>query len=168
MIDPVTAIAVISGTVKAIDTIAKTTKNISAIHGNLKKLSEAYCDLREYGRQEPEKPSLLKKVTQKKLTAGGEAIDQLMIERKLKEIDKDLKHRMVWGDLNFLGLDFYNKYIALRSQIQKAREREIYLKKRKQKEFIYKSKLLTALAVLLAVLGYLISILWSMIEEVSK
>lgn len=167
MIDPVTALAVISGTVKAIDTIAKTTKNISAIHGNLKKLSEAYCDLREYGRQEPEKPSLLKKATQQR-TAGGEAIDQLMIERKLKEIDKDLKHRMVWGDLNFLGLDFYNKYIALRSQIQKAREREIYLKKRKQKEFIYKSKLLTALAVLLAILGYMISFLWSMIEEASK
>ena len=41
MIDPVTALAVISGTVKAIDTIAKTTKNIGAIHSNLKKLSEA-------------------------------------------------------------------------------------------------------------------------------
>lgn len=167
MIDPVTALAVITGTVKAIDTIAKTTKNIGAIHGNLKKLSEAYCDLREYGRQEPEKPSLLKKATQQR-TAGGEAIDQLMIERRLADLDKDLKHRMVWGDLNFLGLDFYNKYIALRSQIQKQREREIYLKRRRKQELIYKSKMLTAIAVAVSLLIGLLKFLWDLLKDASS
>lgn len=165
MIDPVTALAAISFSVKAIDGIAKTTKNIGAIHENLRKLSEAYCDLREYGRQDDKKPSLLKK---KRTSAGGEAIDRLMIERRLVQVDKDLKHRMVWGDLNFLGLDFYKKYIALRSQIQKEREREIYLKRRKREQIIYQSKFLTLIVFLLSILGYLIHILWTLIEEASK
>jgi hypothetical protein len=76
---------------------------------------------------------------------------------------------MVWGDLHAVcGLDFYNKYIALRNKIQKQREQEEYLRLRKREELIHKSKMLTAITVMLFILGYLIHFLWISIQEASK
>jgi len=167
VLDPLTCLTIITGAVKAIDTVAKTTKNLTAIHGNLVKLSEAYCDLREHGRQDKKRKGIYKKIKQK--SAGQEALDHMMIEKKLKQIDSDLKKRMVWGDLHAVcGLDFYNKYIALRNKIQKQREQEEYLRLRKREELIHKSKMLTAIAVMLFILGYLIHFLWISIQEASK
>ena len=145
MLDPLTCLTIITGAVKAIDTVAKTTKNLTAIHGNLVKLSEAYCDLREHGRQDKKRKGIY------------------------KQIDADLKQRMVWGDLHAVcGLDFYNRYISLRNKIQKDREVEEYIKLRKREELIHKSKMLTAITVMLFILGYLIHFLRISIQEASK
>ena len=94
-------------------------------------------------------------------SATAEAFDHLIAQQKLKEMEKEIKHMFIWGELQHLGMDGYKELIRKRRQIKADREKQIYDQLRKRKMFfnIIKQSIIGGVAVLAS-----ISLVWWMID----
>ena len=110
------------------------------------------ADVHEHMTQNPKKPGLFEKIGFAK-SATAEAFDHLIAQQKLKEMEKEIKHMFIWGELQHLGMDGYKELIRKRRQIKADREKQIYDQLRKRKMFfnIIKQSIIGGVAVLASV-----------------
>lgn len=171
MIDPITAISAASTAFTLAKKAVAVGRDMEDMWGHLSRWASNIEDAKEYLNQEKEygssKPKVLKKLKRKSDTQ--EALDSIVLENKIKEQEKLLREFFTanwtqdWG-----GIEGYRTFIKKRREIKEKRERTLYRKMRARKDFIYKTKLGTAIAVLIAILLFLIWFLVDSIMEASK
>ena len=160
MIDPVTALALAGTAFNGIKKAVQLGKDVQDVYAQLSKWAGHVADVHEHMTQNPKKPGLFEKIGFAK-SATAEAFDHLIAQQKLKEMEKEIKHMFIWGELQHLGMDGYKELIRKTRQIKADREKQIYDQLRKRKMFfnIIKQSIIGGVAVLAS-----ISLVWWMID----
>lgn len=170
MIDPITAISAASTAFTLAKKAVSVGNDIENMMGHLGRWAKNIEDAKEYLSQEKEygssKPKVLKKLQK---SATQEALDSIVLENKIKEQEKILREFFTqnwtadWG-----GIQGYRKFLKIRRQVKESRKKELYNKMRRRKDFLYKTKMGTALVVLSGLLIYLTWFLVDAVIESSK
>ena len=170
MIDPITAISAASTCFTLAKKAIAVGNDIENMMGHLGRWAKNIEDAKEYLSQEKEygssKPKVFKKIQK---SATQEALDSIVLENKIKEQEKLLREFFTanwqsdWG-----GIEGYRTFIKKRREIKEKREQTVYRQMRKRKDFLYKTKMGTALVVLSGLLIFLIWFLIDAIIEASK
>ena len=152
MIDPVTALALAGTAFNGIKKAVQLGKDVQDVYAQLSKWAGHVAAVHEHMTQNPKKPGLFEKIGFAK-SATAEAFDHLIAQQKLKEMEKEIKHMFIWGELQHLGMDGYKELIRKRRQIKADREKQIYDQLRKRKMFfnIIKQSIIGGVAVLASV-----------------
>ena len=61
--------------------------------------------------------------------------------RKIKEMEDEIRHMFTWGALHHLGLEGYREFIGMRRKIKADREKLVYDQLRRKKKFIQTVKI---------------------------
>jgi len=170
MIDPISAISAASTCFTLAKKAIAVGNDIENMMGHLGRWAKNIEDAKEYLSQEKEygssKPKVLKKLQK---SATQEALDSIVLENKINEQEKLLREFFTnnwaapWG-----GIEGYRKFLKIRRQVRESRKKELYDKMRRRKDFLYKTKMGTALVVLSGLLIYLIWFLVDAVIESSK
>ena len=111
---------------------------------------------------------VFKKLTYKR-SATQEVFDSIVAEEKIREQEKYIREFFTanwtadWG-----GIQGYRKFIQMRRDIKKRREREVYNQMRRRKNFLYNTKMGIFIGSLSLILIYLCHFLWTAVMEASK
>lgn len=136
MIDPITALATATAVFNGIKQAVEVGREMEDIFGQLGKWAGAVADVQEWIRGEGEKkPSIFKKLTFAK-SATAEAFDIYAAQVKVRQMEEEIKHMFIWGELSHLGQDGYNEFIMMRRRIKEQREKMVYEHARRKQRFI--------------------------------
>jgi len=136
MIDPITALATATAVFNGIKQAVEVGREMEDIFGQLGKWAGAVADVQEWIRGEGEKkPSIFKKLTFSK-SATAEAFDIYAAQVKVRQMEEEIKHMFIWGELSHLGQDGYNEFIMMRRRIKEQREKMVYEHARRKQRFI--------------------------------
>ena len=170
MIDPISAISAASTCFTLAKKAIAVGNDIENMMGHLGRWAKNIEDAKEYLSQEKEygssKPKVFKKIQK---SATQEALDSIVLENKIKEQEKLLREFFTanwqsdWG-----GIEGYRTFIKKRREIKEKREQTVYRAMRARKDFLYKTKMGTALVVLSGLLIFLVWFLIDAITEASK
>ena len=169
MIDPITAISAASTAFTLAKKAVSVGNDIENMMGHLGRWAKNIEDAKEYLSQEKEYGSSKPKVLKIQKSATQEALDSIVLENKIKEQEKILREFFTqnwtadWG-----GIQGYRKFLKIRRQVKESRKKELYNKMRRRKDFLYKTKMGTALVVLSGLLIYLTWFLVDAVIESSK
>ncbi len=168
MIDPITALSAASVCYTTLKKAVAVGKDVEEIYRTLSKWAGHIEDVKEVISQEKNKPGIFKTLTYKR-SATQEVFDSIIAEEKIREQEKYIREFFTanwtadWG-----GLNGYRKFIKMRREIKKRREREVYNQMRRRKNFLYNTKMGVAVGSLVLLLIYLSHFLWTAIVEASK
>jgi hypothetical protein len=168
LIDPITALSAASVCYTTLKKAVAVGKDVEEIYRTLSKWAGHIEDVKEVISQEKNKPGIFKTLTYKR-SATQEVFDSIIAEEKIREQEKYIREFFTanwtadWG-----GLNGYRKFIKMRREIKKRREREVYNQMRRRKNFLYNTKMGVAVGSLVLLLIYLSYFLWTAIVEASK
>jgi hypothetical protein len=168
LIDPITALSAASVCYTTLKKAVAVGKDVEEIYRTLSKWAGHIEDVKEVISQEKSKPGIFKTLTYKR-SATQEVFDSIIAEEKIREQEKYIREFFTanwtadWG-----GLNGYRKFIKMRREIKKRREREVYNQMRRRKNFLYNTKMGVAVGSLVLLLIYLSHFLWTAIVEASK
>jgi hypothetical protein len=156
MIDPISALAMATAAFNGIKKAVEVGREIQDVYSQLSTWAGHVSDIQEYLNQRPKEPGLFDKIGFSK-SATAEAFDELVAKQKLKEMEEEIRHMFLYGELNHLGLDGYREFIQMRRDIKLKREKLIYDQMRRQKEFF---DLIKTIGLVTLILSIGISLLW--------
>tara|TARA_Y100000114_G_scaffold111461_1_gene105210 strand:+ start:50 stop:463 length:414 start_codon:yes stop_codon:yes gene_type:complete len=135
LIDPITALSAASVCYTTLKKAVAVGKDVEEIYKTLSKWAGHIEDVKEVISQEKSKPGIFKKLTYKRSTTQ-EVFDSIIAEEKIREQEKYIREFFTanwtadWG-----GIQGYRKFIKMRRDIKKRREREVYNSDAKKEEF---------------------------------
>jgi len=136
MIDPITALATATAVFNGLKQAVAVGREAQDIFGQLGKWAGAIADVQEWMNGEgTKKPSIFKKLTFAK-SATAEAFDTYAAQVQIRQMEAEIQHMFIWGELNHLGQDGYNEFIMLRRRVKEQREKMIYEHARRKQRFI--------------------------------
>lgn len=158
MLDPVSLLATATAVFNGLKAAVEVGREAEDVFGQLGKWAGAVADLQEWIRTEEENanrpPPLFKKLTFQK-SATAEAFDTYAAKIKVNQMEEEIRHMFLLGELWWLGKDGYNEFIMMRRGIKEKREKMVYEQIRRRKKLIRTSADAIFIAVVLA-LGALI------------
>lgn len=121
--DPVTILAVTSAAFNGVKKAIALGREAQDIYGELSKWAKHAGDLNEFisGQSKPGK-KLLGSVT-------GQAFDIMAAKSQLQQMEKEIQHMFIYGELQDLGASGYKEFILLRRKLKAERE---YAEREKQ------------------------------------
>jgi hypothetical protein len=165
MIDPVSALALATAAFNGIKKAVEIGKEVSDVYSQLSSWAGHMSDLQECISQSEKvqkKPGLFDKIGFSK-SATSEAFDMLVAKQKVKEMEEEIRHMFLYGDLNHLGMDGLRDFYQMRRKIKDDREKMIYEQARARKELFDNIKLFGIITLVVAIGG---GLLWWMIDLV--
>jgi hypothetical protein len=165
--DPITLLAAATAAFNGVKKAVEVGREISDIYSQLSSWAGHVGNLQDAirGIEEEEKnPSIWKKITFEK-SETAEAFDIYAAKQKLIEMEKEIRHMFLYGDLNHLGMDGYNEFRTMRQQVRDKRNKIFRDQKEAREKFIDDLKLYSILGV--SVLVGILS-LWFVIELLFK
>lgn len=136
--DPLTALSLATAAFQGVKKVVQAGKDAEDIYKQLSKWAGHISDLNEFINEKddkPRKPGIFEKIGFKK-SATGEAFDQIIAKRKVKEMEDEIRHMFTWGELHHLGLDGYREFIQRRRKIKEERAKLIYDQRRRKRKFL--------------------------------
>jgi len=165
MIDPVSALALATAAFNGIKKAVEIGKEVSDVYSQLSSWAGHMSDLQECISQSEKvqkKPGLFDKIGFSK-SATSEAFDMLVAKQKVKEMEEEIRHMFLYGDLQHLGMDGLRDFYQMRRKIKDDREKMIYEQARARKELFDNIKLFGIIALVVIIGG---GLLWWMIDLV--
>jgi hypothetical protein len=165
MIDPVSALALATAAFNGIKKAVEIGREVSDVYSQLSSWAGHMSDLQECISQSEKvqkKPGLFDKIGFAK-SATSEAFDMLVAKQKVKEMEEEIRHMFLYGDLNHLGMDGLRDFYQMRRKIKDDREKMIYEQARARKAFFENIKLFGIISIVILVGG---GLLWWMIDLV--
>jgi hypothetical protein len=165
MIDPVSALALATAAFNGIKKAVEIGKEVSDVYSQLSSWAGHMSDLQECiseSEKVQKKPGLFDKIGFSK-SATSEAFDMLVAKQKVKEMEEEIRHMFLYGDLQHLGLDGLRDFYQMRRKIKEDREKMIYEQARARKNLFDAIKLYGTIALVVLIGG---SILWFMVDMV--
>jgi hypothetical protein len=135
--DPLTALSLATAAFQGVKKVVQAGKDAEDIYKQLSKWAGHISDLNEFMSDDdkPKKPGIFEKIGFAK-SATGEAFDQIIAKRKVKEMEDEIRHMFTWGELHHLGMDGYRDFILRRRKIKADREKLIYEQMRRKRKFL--------------------------------
>jgi hypothetical protein len=155
--DPITLLAAATAAFNGVKKAVEVGREISDVYSQLSSWAGHVGNLQDAmrGIEEGEKkPSIWKKITFEK-SETAEAFDIYAAKQKLIEMEKEIRHMFLYGDLNHLGLDGYNEFRRMRQEVREKRTKIFREQKEAREKFIDDLKLYLILGVsmLIGILG---------------
>lgn len=158
--DPVTLLAAATAAYEGVKKAVELGREVTDIYGQLSTWAGHVGDLRdvlEEQKREEENPSIWKKISFDKSDTAV-AFDRYAMEVKLKEMEDEIFHMFMYGDLCHLGIDGYRRFKQLRNEERDRRrhmiENQIRAKKRFLQNLLTYTVLVSAVAVAIGVVWW--------------
>lgn len=155
--DPITLLAAVTAAFNGVKKAVEIGREVSDVYSQLSSWAGHVGNLQDAirGIEEGEKkPSIWKKITFEK-SETAEAFDIYAAKQKLIEMEKEIRHMFLYGELNHLGLDGYNEFRRMRQEVREKRSKIIKDQKVSREKFIDNVKLYSIVGVtcLVGILG---------------
>ena len=136
--DPLTALSLATAAFQGVKKVVQAGKDAEDIYKQLSKWAGHISDVNEFINEKDDKPKRLgifEKIGFAK-SETGEAFDQIVAKRKVKEMEDNIRHMFVWGELHHLGLDGYRDFIQRRRKIKEERAKLIWDQRKRKRKFL--------------------------------
>jgi hypothetical protein len=165
--DPITILAAVTAAFNGVKKAVELGREVSDVYSQLSSWAGHVGTLQDAIRgieEEEKKPSIWKKITFEK-SETAEAFDIYAAKQKLIEMEKEIRHMFLYGELNHLGMDGYNEFRTMRQQVRDKRNKIFKYQKEAREKFIDDLKLYSILgvSVLVGIFG-----LWFAIDLIFK
>ena len=165
--DPITLLAAVTAAFNGVKKAVEIGREVSDVYSQLSSWAGHVGNLQDAirGIEEGEKkPSIWKKIIFEK-SETAEAFDIYAAKQKLIEMEKEIRHMFLYGDLNHLGMDGYNEFRTMRQQVRDKRNKIFREQKEAREKFVDDVKLysIVGVSMLLGILG-----LWFAITLIFK
>lgn len=147
--DPITILAAVTAAFNGVKKAVEVGREVSDIYSQLSSWAGHVGTLQEAirGIEEGEKkPSIWKKITFEK-SETAEAFDIYAAKQKLIEMEKEIRHMFLYGELNHLGLDGYNEFRRMRQEVRDKRYKILNEQKKAREKFLDNVKLFAIVGV---------------------
>jgi hypothetical protein len=164
--DPVTILAAATAAYNGVKKAVEVGREVSDIYSQLGTWAGHVGDLKnaiEGIEKSQARPSIWKKITFEK-SETAEAFDVFAAKQKMKEMEDEIFHMFMYGDLCHLGIDGYREFKQMRKDIHDKRQKMVLEQIKMRKDFIYNIKMGTVITVT-AILCVLI--IWGTIEIIA-
>jgi hypothetical protein len=161
--DPVTILAAATAAYNGVKKAVELGREVSDIYGQLGQWAGHIGDLKtciDGIEKADSKPKLFKALTFEK-SETAEAFDVFAAKQKMKEMEDEIFHMFMYGELCHLGLDGYREFKRMRQEIHDKRQKMIMDQIKLRKDFIYNIKIGSAI-IIASILSLLI--IWGTIE----
>lgn len=165
--DPITILAAVTAAFNGVKKAVELGREVSDVYSQLSSWAGHVGTLQDAirGIEEGEKkPSIWKKITFEK-SETAEAFDIYAAKQKLIEMEKEIRHMFLYGELNHLGMDGYNEFRRMRQEVRDKRFKIVNGQREARAKFIDDMKLysIVGVSVLIGILG-----LWFVMELLFK
>ena len=163
--DPVTLLAAATAAYNGVKKAVELGREVHDIYGQLSTWAGHVGNLKDAIENIEEKearPDIWKKITFEK-SETQEAFDIYAAKKKVEEMEKEIMHMFLYGDLCHLGLDGYREFKKMRQDVHEKRKKMIEYQQMEREKFIDNIKLFS-LAGICVLVGS--SLLWLMISFV--
>ena len=140
--DPVTLLAAATAAYNGVKKAVELGREVSDVYSQLSTWAGHVGDLKdaiERAENVQARPSIFKKITFEK-SDTAEAFDMFAVKQKIKEMEEEIFHMFVYGDLCHLGIDGYREFKRMREEVRAKRNTLIEQQKKAQKDFVYAIK----------------------------
>ena len=164
--DPVTILAAATAAYNGVKKAVELGREVSDIYGQLGQWAGHIGDLKtciDGIEKNDAKPKLFKALTFEK-SETAEAFDVFAAKQKMKEMEDEIFHMFMYGELCHLGIDGYREFKQMRKDIHDKRQKMVLEQIKMRKDFIYNIKMGTVITVT-AILCVLI--IWGTIEIIA-
>ena len=138
--DPVTLLATATAAFNGIKQAVRIGQEVEGVFNQLTKWADAAGQLQELinknrGDYNEKKPGLFEKIGFKQ-TETAEAFDLFAAQMRLREMETEIYHMFIYGELQHLGMEGYSQFNQLRREVRERRERTIREQVKRRKRFI--------------------------------
>lgn len=155
--DPITILAAATAAYNGVKKAVELGREVQDIYGQLSTWAGHVSDLKDaIEGLENKKPGLFEKITFDK-SDTAEAFDLYAAKQKLKEMEDEIFHMFVYGDLCHLGIDGYREFKKMRNDIREKRKKMIENQIAARKHFFItiRNSIIAAVLILIG-----ISVVW--------
>lgn len=136
MVEPITLMAAASAAFNGIKNAVKIGQEVEGVYRQLSKWADAAGQLQDFiNGEKPDKPGLFTKIGFAK-SETAEAFDVYSAQVKLREMEAEIYHMFLYGELNHLGLEGHREFVRLRREVREKREKMIRDQQLRRKRFI--------------------------------
>jgi hypothetical protein len=172
MIDPVTLLATATAAFNGIKNAVAFGQEIEGVYQQLSKWADAAGQLQEYINHNKSdtgerKLGLFEKIGFAK-SETAEAFDIIIAQQRLREMDSEIYHMFLYGELQHLGPEGYSNFIQLRREVREKRERMIRDQARRRKRFIENAFWFSLLIITLIIAFNILSWIFTLGQEAGK
>lgn len=159
--DPITILAAATAAYNGVKKAVELGREVQDIYGQLSTWAGHVSDLKDaIEGMENRKPGLFEKISFDK-SETAEAFDLYAAKQKLKEMEDEIFHMFLYGDLCHLGIDGYREFKKMRNEIREKRKMLIENQLAARRNLIHTIKLSIIAGSVLLISG---SLLWVMIQ----
>lgn len=138
--DPVSLLATATAAFNGIKHAVEIGQEVEGVYRQLSKWADAAGQLQEYINDNKSdtgevKAGLFEKIGFKQ-SETAEAFDILIAQQRLREMDTEIYHMFIYGELQHLGTEGYSNFIQLRREVREKRERMIRDQIKRRKRFL--------------------------------
>jgi hypothetical protein len=170
--DPVTLLATATAAFNGIKHAIAIGQEVEGVYRQLSKWADAAGQLQQYINENKtdtgeQKLGLFEKVKFSQ-SETSTAFDIVIAQERLREMEVDIYHMFVYGELQHLGSEGYSNFIQLRREVREKRERMIRDQARRRKRFIENLFWSTLLIITLIIAIKLFSIFYEYGKDAGK
>jgi hypothetical protein len=157
--DPITILAATTAAFEGVKKAVELGREVTDVYSQLSQWAGhvgQLKDLIEDQKRAEENPSIWKKISFKE-SETKVAFDLYAAEQKIIEMEKEVFHMFMYGDLCHLGIDGYRRFKELRNQERERRQRMISNQIEAKKRFI---KNVINSSIIIPIIVFAIWILW--------
>ena len=161
--DPITLLAAATAAYNGVKKAVELGREVHDIYGQLSTWAGHVGDLKDAieGLEKSEAtPSIWKKITFDK-SETAEAFDLYAAEQKIKEMEEEIFHMFLYGELCHLGIDGYREFKKMRNEVREKRKSMLANQLAARRNVIHNIR---NWAIALSVLGAGSILLWVMIQ----
>jgi hypothetical protein len=161
--DPITLLAAATAAYNGVKKAVELGREVHDIYGQLSTWAGHVGDLKDAieGLEKSEAtPSIWKKITFDK-SETAEAFDLYAAKQKIKEMEEEIFHMFLYGELCHLGIDGYREFKKMRNEVREKRKSMLANQLAARRNVIHNIR---NWAIALSVLGAGSILLWVMIQ----
>ena len=161
--DPITLLAAATAAYHGVKKAVELGREVHDIYGQLSTWAGHVGDLKDAieGLEKSEAtPSIWKKITFDK-SETAEAFDLYAAKQKIKEMEEEIFHMFLYGELCHLGIDGYREFKKMRNEVREKRKSMLANQMAARRNVIHNIR---NWAIALSVLGAGSILLWVMIQ----
>lgn len=163
--DPITIMAAATAAFNGVKKAVELGREVSDIYSQLSTWAGHVGDFHRTVADleiKKKKPGIFDKITFAK-SDTAEAFDMFAAKQKLIEMEKEIYHMFLYGELNHLGRDGYDEFRRMREEVRQKRNKMMLDQLAAKKDFIENIKLFGLIGIVLLIGG---SLMWIMIDYV--
>jgi len=160
--DPITIMAAATAAFNGVKKAVELGREVSDVYSQLSTwaghVGDFHRTVAEMEIKQRKKPGIFDKITFAK-SDTAEAFDMYAAKQKLIEMEKEIYHMFLYGELNHLGRDGYDEFRRMREEVRQKRNKMFVDQMKARKDFFENIKLIAIITVIVlmgSIMGWMI------------